>query len=299
MIRSIIIVSIGIFLLLINGCSVDNTPTDTIGSDLPVFSSDSILTIGTFNIAWLGDGKDDKVMRSINDHKRIAQVISDLSPDIIALQEIENDEALGYIAEYLPGYSFSIIDTESSQDIAYMYKKDIDIEAISMIESVDVMPGRTRTALMVEGKKKDVDFILAAVHFKSTSRYDDTPEKKALSYELRRQQAEALSEYIDSMRTVKKDAFFAVIGDFNDNPRRSNTSISSLSQRMEFLTDSLPSCKNPLWTMIDHIAIPTDSDYGYIDNSLFVYNFNSSLSEEEAKLVSDHCPVIASFKLSQ
>jgi len=48
---------------------------------------------------------------------------------------------------------------------------------------------------------------------------------------------------------------------------------------------------------IDHILISTSAGTRYLDNSVRMYDFNSSLPDEAAGKVSDHCPVLANFDI--
>jgi endonuclease/exonuclease/phosphatase family metal-dependent hydrolase len=283
-----------ISLLLISACATENS-TDSMfrSSTLP---ADSVLTVGTFNIAWLGDGYDDRIDRTDSDHKNIANIIELLEADVLALQEIENENSLRKIIKYLDGYDYKMIDTEAPQDNAIIHRTNVNIDEISLYMPVNVMEGRTRPGLLINASKAGKDFELMSVHFKSTSRYDDTPEKRELSFELRRKQSAAVSRYVDSMISAGKYNFM-IVGDMNDNPNRKSTNISELSSRLRFLTDSLESCKNPDWDMIDHIALSPAMYRIYLDQSLFVYDFYSSMNEVTARKISDHCPVVATFWL--
>ena len=67
----IVIVS---FTIAFFSCSVNTKNKDTV-------------TLGTFNIAWLGDGENDREKRSESDYERIAAIIKDMNADVIGLQE--------------------------------------------------------------------------------------------------------------------------------------------------------------------------------------------------------------------
>ncbi|GAB5466239.1 MAG: endonuclease/exonuclease/phosphatase family protein [Candidatus Kapaibacteriales bacterium] len=276
------------------GCNSVETTTYR-NSDLPI---DSVLTIGTYNVAWLGDGMDDKIQRSDADFKNIASIIDALDADILALQEIENVSALRNVVRYLDNYQIQMVDTEAPQDNAFLVKEGITVEELEVYSPINVLLERTRPGLLLSCSKAGFDFKILSVHFKSTSRYDDTPEKKQLSYDLRRKQSAAVNRFNDSL--VAEGIYdFAVLGDFNDNPNRGNSQISELKGKLTFLTDSLTSCKNPNWDMIDHIALGRGLYRKYIENTLFIYNHYSTISEQAAYKVSDHCPVVASFWLGE
>jgi len=138
------------------------------------------------------------------------------------------------------------------------------------------------------------------VHLKSTSRYDDTPEKRQLSFDLRKAQAEVLSKWVDSLVDNSEEHDVFIVGDFNDNPRRDDLVIAPLSMNKNavFLTWDMQSCRNKMWDMIDHIVITKSIKNRYLDGSVHSYNFFSTLTDKAAEGISDHCPVMAVFDVT-
>ncbi len=262
------------------------------------FDENSI-KISTFNIEWLGDGIDDRNPRSEYDYKRIAEVLLDLKADIIGLQEIENIKALEKLIKYMPGYKYYIGETGFIQNPAILYRDTLDIKFVANYEPLAVKPYRTRSALIVYVKKGNFDFYLMNVHFKSTSRADNTEELRLESYELRRKQAEIVRKWADSVIKNSNEQDIMIIGDFNDNPKRQSKILSPIVFRGEFLflTDNLGSCKNPLWDNIDHIVINRSVFNRFIQGSVYMYNLPSKYEDYELKKISDHCPVSARFNV--
>lgn len=168
------------------------------------------------------------------------------------------------------------------------------------VTSIRVLENRTRPGYAIEGKAGNFDFKMINLHFKSTSRWDDTPEKRLRSFTLRQEQSEKLNDWIISeLETSEKDLI--ILGDLNDNPKRNwsdNLKILKENRDINFITSSLESCKNPNWDNIDHILISKSVQARYVKGSAGMYNFNVIFSINEAKLVSDHCPVIATFNIS-
>jgi len=282
-----------IVLCFLLSCSADKPSVEYRHSNLPL---DSVLTIGTFNIAWLGDGINDRILRADSVYENIANIIIQLEVDILALQEIENLQAIQKLLLHLDNFDSWMIDTEASQDNAFLVKKDILVDDLLIYTPISVLEGKTRPGLILKGNKAGMSFEIMSVHLKSTSRYDDTPEKRQLSYKLRTDQAKILAEYIDSL-SLNNNKNFIVVGDFNDNPLRKSTNIKVLQNKLHFLTDSLESCKNKNWDMIDHIALGSNLKNRYLRQSLFVFDIYSSLDSQTAATISDHCPVVASFWL--
>jgi hypothetical protein len=117
-----------IILLIFAFCSCTNSDSKTI-------------TIGTFNIEWLGDGIDDKNPRDEEDYKNIAYVIKESEADILALQEIENITALNKIMNYLPDYNYYITDASGDQQLACIYKKSVKVDKIGDYSPLALIQG--------------------------------------------------------------------------------------------------------------------------------------------------------------
>lgn len=263
----------------------------------PQFSKDE-LVISTFNVEWLGDGVNDRKDRTENDYKFIAKIISELNADIVALQEIENKDAIKRILKYLKNYKYIISDNKSAQNLAYLYNSKLKIINNYIYDKVDFADRSTRPALVLVAKKNNFDFVISNVHFKSTSRYDNTKEKRERSISIRTQQAEKMSLFIDSILNSGKEKDVIIVGDFNDSPiRKKDPSLISLINynKGEFLTSELKSCKNKSLYSIDHIFISNSVKNRFILSSERSYNFNLIYEKEITSNISDHCPVSANF----
>ncbi|MDC1067742.1 hypothetical protein OAQ99_01135 [Candidatus Kapabacteria bacterium] len=262
--------------------------------------SNQSITIGTFNIQWLGDGINDKVKRSEGDYQRIAQSIEDTGAEIIALQEVENEAALNRILKYLDGWNYIFEKDDYILNLAFIAKNDIKLESIGLYSPLKVLEGKSRSGLIAKAQKGNFDFYIMNLHFKSTSRYDNTAQKKELSHFLRKQQSDVLSAWVDSV-LVYKEQDLIILGDFNDNPKRDwSDNLNSLIQNnnINFISSNLESCKNPNWDNIDHILLSKSALKRYLMGSVGMYNINSTMPDKQAKLVSDHCPVTAIFNIA-
>ncbi len=278
-----------IIITLLVGCSSKPTRYDF-----------DTIRIATFNIEWLGDGIDDNKKRSDSDYERIAEVIRKIDADVVGVQEIENQQALLKVMNYLPGYSYVIGNTGWIQNAAVIFKSDVEVKYIMDYSPLLVKENKTRSGLWVEVKKGNFDFYMMVVHFKSTSSFDNTPELRAESFQLRQQQAKVLRKWADSIVSSGTEQDIIVVGDFNDNPNRTN--MRNLEQLVHdgeffFITKDLTSCKNPRWDLIDHVAVNTSAKSRYISGSEFVYNFFQSYWEYQSEMISDHCPVMVSFEI--
>ena len=82
-----------------------------------IFDNDDYLTIGTFNIEWLGDGINDNKPRNEAEIQQIADIIQSSEMEIIAVQEVENDTALAKIVEKLDDYNFKLSKAKNKQKL--------------------------------------------------------------------------------------------------------------------------------------------------------------------------------------
>ncbi|MBM2815926.1 MAG: endonuclease [Ignavibacteria bacterium] len=261
-------------------------------------SDNKYLTVATFNVSWLGDGKNDQQVRKEKDYKRIAEIITETGADIIGLQEIENSKALLKVAKYLEGYRFEVGKDGHNQNLAVLYKGNIKLKIIGEYTSLEIERGKNRPGFLLEARKGNFDFIMMIVHLKATSHFDDTEQKKIQSIETRRNQAEVLAHWADSTLKKSKEKDLLIIGDFNDSPlRKNNNTLLSLykNKHLIFLTEELENCMYKSAYSIDHIIVSRSARNRYIENSRFMLNIFSLLPEKDEAGLSDHCPVIVKF----
>lgn len=274
----------------------------TCGTQKKVPTDDKTLTIGTFNIAWLGDGVDDRFDRSASDYKLIAEVIQNCGADVLGIQEIENPGAVKALLKHLPDWSFYLGDDGWLQNVGVLFNSSVEVEEIGEYMPVAVKENRTRPGFLIKGKKGNFDWLMMVVHFKSTSRYDNTPEKKAMSYKLRGQQASVVNAWADSVLSLKGEEDIFIVGDFNDTPTRTkNPQLTEIIQNpnLIFLTENLKSCKYRAWYVIDHVVASPSAKARFIPGSQQVYDTFSALPKKQAEKVSDHCPVLCRFNITK
>jgi endonuclease/exonuclease/phosphatase family metal-dependent hydrolase len=262
--------------------------------------NDTQLTVGTFNIAWLGDGIKDMRPRSKTDYIHIAEVILETGADVLSLQEIEIDDALDIIITNLDGFDYKIFEVSGSMNIALLYKDFINIEDCSVYYPLMLIEGRHRPGLYTEFSVNGFRCKMLGVHFKSTSRYDDTEELRVKSRQERSEQAEIASLWADSV--LQADNIPIIIaGDFNDYPGRINDyTLSALSENdsLTFLTEGMKSCKFEYGYSIDHIAVSPKLKTMYMDASRRCYDIYSAYSDVDVAKISDHCPVTVNLDIS-
>lgn len=270
-------------------------------SDKITISKDKTVTIGTFNLEWFGDGINDRNPRSENDYKNIADIIKQMGVDVLGVEEVENGAALDRLIKYLPEYSYYVGKEGRIQNVGVLFKKSVNVEYLGEYMPLAIERGRNRPGLLLSVKKGNFDWLMMVVHFKSTSRYDDTPEKKEESVQVRTLQADILKNWADSVLTYSKEKDLILVGDFNDAPlRKKYQSLNHLyaDPNLKFLTDKMSSCKFKNSYTIDQIIVSKSALKRFVPNSQSMFDFNSSLKPEDAKKISDHCPVFSVFDIT-
>lgn len=268
------------------------------GCSTSSWNSGTTASVGTFNIEWLGDGVNDKIPRTDAEYLLIADVIARTGVDVMAVQEIENSAALHKVLRYLKDYDGAVGEMGGAQNVGVVYKKGIDVTVVGNYAPLQLdRPDRLRPGLILECRKGAFGWLQLCVHLKSTSRYDSTPAMANESRELRTQQAEVLSRFADSVLKSGKQENVIIAGDFNDFPtRRNNPTLNVLKNGpLTFLTSNMQSCANPKWTTIDHVLVSASAAKRVMPDGVRMEHLADFLGEEDAKRVSDHCPVIVVF----
>jgi endonuclease/exonuclease/phosphatase family metal-dependent hydrolase len=260
----------------------------------------NIVTIGTFNIEWLGDGNDDLKPRGEDDYRLIADVIERTSADVLGVQEVESQAALDRVLKYLPNYKGTIYNAGIQQNVGVVYKPSaISVTPVGPYMPLTLDRTRMRPGYVVHCKKGDLDWTMMVVHLKSTSRMDSTDALREESRLIRGKQVAMLRSWSDSVVKSTDEKNVVIVGDFNDftGRRGEQATLTPLinSTEMSFLTGSLKSCKNPNWYVIDHVVVSRSMKDRMMVSSERVEDPKAFISEKAAGAVSDHCPVVVQF----
>ena len=258
------------------------------------------VTIGTFNIEWLGDNtSDDRKPRTTEDLALCAEIVRETAADILALQEVENEAALESLCAFLPEYRFALVRSFGKQNVGFLYKRTVRVDWVREFDAINVERGRTRSGALMQCVVGGDSLLLLAVHLKSTSRADSTPELRERSRFLRRAQAERLRVWTDSLLSAASPSVFArnlcILGDFNDSPRASAGVLDTLvsSRHLHFLTSYFNGCLYTHLPAIDHIVVSSPLFSRVPRGSVRMVNFRVRLPDADAARISDHCPVTA------
>ncbi len=277
------------------------------------FGATTTVSVGTFNIAWMGDGINDRIVRSEADIERIAEVIRDANADVLALQEIENEQALKRVLGLLPEYRFVMpgitAANSSKQRLAVLFKPSMTVTALGEYTPLAIDAARHRAGFVVRCSvrcstwftRDSLQWVMMVVHLKSTSNADSTLALKDSSRSIRRLQAQRTAWWLDSVQRHEPNV--VVLGDMNDAPLGNGKRASTLDAltaltttgSATFLTEGMTSCKHTLWQSIDHILVSAAMRALYVPYSATMIAFPHQYNHDQADRVSDHCPVVCRF----
>jgi len=200
--------------------------------------------IATWNIYWLGDRHGEHIVRTPEDEGLIAQVIENLSPDVLALEEVVDplvmERVLGrvngpgrnYVIRTSPNaWLSSHRDPTDVQDAFQKVFLCINTETIEFIRGAAIRggPGRKPYAAVLRHRPSDREFVAVVAHLRA-----GYPEfLNVHEAGVRRQEAASLSRWLRGEAQAAQDNpnfprpgldEVVVLGDFNaqiDDPNQS------------------------------------------------------------------------------
>ncbi|MBP7653704.1 hypothetical protein KA977_09795 [Candidatus Dependentiae bacterium] len=328
--NGIIILSIIFFLFFLSACEKKSNSVKNIKSvsvkRKPEGKKSVKIKIGTFNLKFFGDtdkennsgfGEFGKNIRESDDNlmEKIFELIKDV--DILAVQEVENKNAISGLVDYLNNrsksakYKYYMYARKSScQNIGLIwntkklngwrgYKFEKSFNIVDKTEERDIRFSRTPIYNFFE--VGEVKFAVVAVHLKAKGVSEDGGKRE--------KEAKKLVEWIEHQKIKENNEHVILIGDFNDRYTKNldNTDLDPLiesdkSGKIIFLTKSFDETefysnfgeyKGKIYNeIIDHIIIAKSMENHYIKNSCKILMHNNDK-------ISDHNPVIAEFDFSE
>ncbi len=242
----------------------------------------------------------------ISDEKYENQVkgLSILDAEIVTLVEVK---PLNYIDRLIDGlnakgcaYEKRILQQNKDLNIGVIFKKGIAAGEPKFIDGSEGNSDSHRKAFSVEMKVGKFDFLLVAVHLKS-SRNKKNQEKRDL-------QCKAIGSFITKYREDHKQKSILLMGDFNMIPGQDVSNFHHLGgdDIIDFLSSwdlqdryshILPKGRANL---LDGFAITRTYTNEYIRGSLrlFPMHWTMDMGREQFRTkVSDHLPFVASFRI--
>ncbi len=238
--------------------------------------------------------------------ERQAEGIALLDAEVLALVEVNPDTALADLKTLLANdfdlcYDFEILPQTSIQNIGVMVKCGITMANPRFIDNSDIGNTSLRKAFVVDITVGEFDFMLIALHLKSA--------RGAAQQATRDQQTQVIGAFITDFRTNNPRDDILLMGDFNMIPGQdvSNFHFLGGADEMDFIsswdlqdrfTHILPTGRANL---LDGYAITRTFTTEYIRGSLRVFPMHWAMKiglNEFSETVSDHLPLIASFKIN-
>lgn len=278
----------------------DAGPIDT---GYPPPRSDLVRKVGTALTLDIATWNIENFPQSSTTPEVVADLITSLDLDVIAVQEIRDVEAFEELDQRLPHHkgvlSPHTYGDGSYQKVGFLYREDL----VSLTGVTTIFSGSgyqfprppLQATLTVRGT--DLDFTLITVHLKAGLGREDQ-ERRAASIEL-------LAGHIKSLVDGPGEDEIMLLGDFNETVDstggRQNLAPILSDDTFRFLTEDIANQGTPTYlpsnVMLDHIVTTTALDdelegalgpkVPRIDNELPTYRGN----------VSDHLPVVISLPL--
>ena len=235
----------------------------------------------------------------------VRQIISDLDVDVIAVQEIADEDDFNQMLSDLPGWSGLLSPHEygsgNYQKVGIIYNEsEVTVYSWQLLFEDEAYafprPPMEITLSVSEGGHL-FDCKLIVVHLKAYEDQESEDRRKAA--------IDSLKNYIDAQLALGGEQDFVLLGDFNDHledPREDNVFQPMLDDpdTYDFLTEPLVGIQGSYIgynepNLIDHICVTTNAldEYGQQGHTQVLYLDNQNTDYEN--IVSDHRPVVSFF----
>ena len=228
-----------------------------------------------------------------------------LDAEVVVLVEINPLDALEKLKKGLAKkgctYESSIIRQANKLNIGVLVKKGVTVKNPRLMDGSDLGDNKKRKAFMVDIKVGKFDFLLIAVHLKSS--------RGANPQAIRDEQAKVIGKFIKDRREQSRDDIL-LVGDFNMIPGQDVSNFHHLGgdDLMDFVSswDLQARFSHILEAgranLLDGFAISRTYSTEYIRGSLRVFPMHWSMDigrERFRETVSDHLPFVASFRIDR
>ena len=264
--------------------------------------------VGTWNIAWLGDGVNDTLPRTADDLKRLQKYVDKLSADVVALQEMENEIAFHSIFDKSEWEVF-LSSRNSRQCTGFAVRKSF-LDSVNIQQQADYDALHTGQGLRYGTDIKviypdNTTIRLLSIHLKAGC-FDETDLSEDSNQGWNENACQKLSRQIQPLKNwiatrFAEDVPFVIAGDWN---RRMNMSgdifwteltnglDGKLHRTGSVNRHTLCNARNPI-PPIDHIVIGGGLEE--ITDSFREITYSEVM--EQRKKISDHCPISIEIKV--
>jgi endonuclease/exonuclease/phosphatase family metal-dependent hydrolase len=232
---------------------------------------------------------------------RVVQIFSDLNPDVVAVQEIEDPDAFLALPNAMPGYAAVLNDDPGAfLRVGLLYNTArIELSEVETLFYGDFYafprpPLKARVSALGAGPP-GLDFVTVVLHLKAQLDADSQARRRAA--------CEALDVWVRAALSAGPELDFVLAGDWNDeltDPAQYNVFEVFLDAPDTYTFLTLPAAQAgefsyiPFESMIDHVLITTDALGEVGDGTTEVLHLEGSYPDYEAR-VSDHRPIFTRF----
>ncbi len=228
-----------------------------------------------------------------------------LDAEVVALVEINPRSALETLRQGLEDkgviYETKIIPQANDLHIGVLFKRGVTAQNARLMDGSDLGNTDMRKAFVVDMKIGRFDFVLIAVHLKSS--------RGSTEQQIRDEQARVIGQFIKERRQVSREDIL-LVGDFNMIPGQDVSNFHHLGgdDLMNFVSswDLQARFSHILEAgranLLDGFAISRTYSTEYIRGSLRVFPMHWSMDmgrERFRETVSDHLPFVASFRIDR
>jgi endonuclease/exonuclease/phosphatase family metal-dependent hydrolase len=223
-----------------------------------------------------------------------AAVLTDLAPDVVALQEIEDEQAFDDLLAALPDYDGVLNDDPGAFiRVGLVYRRDrVALAEVDTLFPSDwyAFPRPPLKAHVTVDAVTPIDFTIVVLHLKA--QLDDESEAR------RRRACEVLDGWVRDRLAAGDEQDFVLLGDLNDkltDPPEWNVFLPFLDhpELYRFLTLPLAEAGDhsyiPFESMIDHVLVTADMNAEIGGGETEVLPLEQSVGNYDD--ITDHRPV--------
>ena len=260
-------------------------------------ASPRVLKVATWNLEWLNaESGSGTVRRTDVDYARLRQYAERLAADVIAVQEIDGEEALRRVFDDAV-YDYHVASQSGVQRTGFAYRSGLRVTRNPDYAALDVGGVRVGTDLSVLVNGRSLR--LLSVHLKSGC-FDEPLSTAGNDCTKLAEQLPLLEQWVDAR--AAENVPFLVLGDFNRRMRTGEAFYSELddgdppSADLTLVTDGRSSrCWGGEFAdFIDHIVVSRDAAAWLVAGSFTQQDYDAADGAFKATL-SDHCPLAISI----
>jgi endonuclease/exonuclease/phosphatase family metal-dependent hydrolase len=256
-----------------------------------------VLKLATWNLEWLNaESGAGTVRRSDADYARLRKYAERLAADVVAVQEIDGEEALRRVFDDAV-YDYHVASQSGVQRTGFAYRSGLRVTQNPDYGALDVGGVRVGTDLTVLVNGRSLR--LLSVHLKSGC-FDEPLSTAGNDCTKLAAQLPLLESWVDA-RAADNEAFL-VLGDFNRRMRSGEAFYSELDDGeppnadLTLVTDGRSSrCWGGEFAeFIDHIVVSRDAAPWLVAGTFTQQDYDAADGAFKAAL-SDHCPLAISI----